>query len=381
VVRKSTSKRKMATLEPKLQVDRRKITTANSEHPLDTTALMDMGFKELAVPPGKLGVTLLFVGKRGAIIEEIDPDCAVSDKIKVGDLIVSIDGVELTEASLQVGNERERVFRIIPSELYAATSRAATARKRATTTSSRITGKRATSNNSSESSSERPATKRQREPEDGKQSRRKQIKNTHHETVVGQSLGVTIPGDGRQELHLAALRAMPNEPAQPMNPFVAFPNAARNAIAARAAQQKDEKDAAEFENWKEQWKQFQTDIAHYYEERHADGWEVKYRELLRYQEDHPGDGINTVPINYRDRNDLTLGEWVQKQKDLFSDGKLDKERMQKLLRKGFDFQCETVSDSFIGDGPEREYWVHCVIFIVFYLLECNHFIQHSFFSL
>ncbi|KAL7532821.1 hypothetical protein ACHAWF_004251, partial [Thalassiosira exigua] len=86
-----------------------------------------------------------------------------------------------------------------------------------------------------------------------------------------------------------------------------------------------------------------------------DGWQRRLRELARYKSDHGGD-CSGVPLAYRDPDDVTLGEWARRQRELRREGKLDEEQVEILEGMGFDFDREP--ERFTGDeafdGKMRE---------------------------
>mmetsp|Transcript_37514 Transcript_37514/g.90492 ORF Transcript_37514/g.90492 Transcript_37514/m.90492 type:complete len:854 (-) Transcript_37514:470-3031(-) len=134
------------------------------------------------------------------------------------------------------------------------------------------------------------------------------------------------------------------------------PNIQSQAAERRA---KDIREKSEFETWKADWETYTgTTLAEHYAKRHADGWERRLEELGRYYNNHrrvvadadgkdDGNGDSTMneatkippppPLDYRDPDDLTLGEWARRQGELCREGKLDRERAEKLARMGFDF--------------------------------------------
>mmetsp|Transcript_6664 Transcript_6664/g.15113 ORF Transcript_6664/g.15113 Transcript_6664/m.15113 type:complete len:805 (+) Transcript_6664:156-2570(+) len=80
------------------------------------------GVMSLPVSAGHLGLSFRFLipGTIGATITAIDPACTFKDRIKVGDQLVSIDGVDVkTVEDFELGKDKEeRIFGIVKKKSY-----------------------------------------------------------------------------------------------------------------------------------------------------------------------------------------------------------------------------------------------------------------------
>jgi hypothetical protein len=65
-----------------------------------------------SVSPGDLGLSVS-VSSGGAAIDGIEPSCTFSDKVEIGDILVSIDGKAITnEADLSLNKDKTRSFKV-----------------------------------------------------------------------------------------------------------------------------------------------------------------------------------------------------------------------------------------------------------------------------
>jgi hypothetical protein len=65
-----------------------------------------------SVSPGDLGLSFS-VSSGGATIDGIEPSCTFSDKVEIGDVLVSIDGKVITnEADLSLNKDKTRSFKV-----------------------------------------------------------------------------------------------------------------------------------------------------------------------------------------------------------------------------------------------------------------------------
>ena len=144
----------------------------------------------------------------------------------------------------------------------------------------------------------------------------------------------------------------------------------------REMQEQNETAAKEFTEWKKNWSSYQSTISTYYERKYADGWNKRLKELQRYKQDNPnniadGGDVNKIPLDYRDPDDITLGEWARLQRDLYWEGKLDQERVGLLEEEGFDFEFDPPSyleGVFTGNEGWDEKFAEFVSCNVFYCI-------------
>ena len=336
---------------------------ALKQQPKPTTNNNEVGYKELAVSPGRLGLTLQFVdGIKGAVIRQINPACTFRNKIGVGDRIVSIDGQSILNATdLQKNGDRGkmRVFGIVSYDRIVAVSIVKPAQSTITSSSS---------------------NKRKHESDEGEKNVQKRNKLTNSDmlispawhyppapapTVYNQLQQPNIPTGSNHNQPWQQPKQTHNDtsPSFQLNPVQQAAIAERNRVAIDAINktqqhiatqqeiaiehQSDDQYKKEFNNWMNGWKRYQEKLTQHYTTKHADGWQSKFNDLLRYKQSNNGE-INNVPLNYRDPSDLTLGEWVQQQRSLYWEGKLDAERVTSLKERGFDFEYES-PDIYTGD--------------------------------
>jgi len=307
------------------------------------------GYKGLAVSPGKLGITLNFlVDRRGPVITAINPACSFKNDIEIGNRLICIDGRKITKpADLHVGKDKMRVFGFV-GDFTRETTATATALEKVPAAAastdnqaqvkiaSSLAGKRkcGTGNNAKE------VGKRKREKENDAQhdvteAARKQAK-THHQQQLHR----------QQQQQFNALQFQVK---QPLEQAEKQQQAAQ--YAADVAAQKQLLEFGEFEKWLNGWTKYQQFLTNHYRTRHADGWEQRYQELIRFKQANEGD-CNSIPLDYRDPDDLALGEWAELQRELYYEGTLDEDRANCLTEQGFDFNFVLPKTSFTGD----EHW-------------------------
>jgi len=231
------------------------------------------GYKELAVSPGKLGITLQFVKEGGAVIRICHPACAFKDKVQIGDRIITIDGRHISKTEdLHVGKEGLRVFGIIPysQDLH-----------------SRVCPPQQTLANANHHQSYAAAAaagKRMRDERLNIQEvARKQTKTGNNASPYAMD----SLGEAWRQRKGAQHKPIQHKP--------------------QAHTEKDLRDKEEFNRWLKDWNNYQKkDLTEYFRACHNDGWEFRTKQLLWYRQEH--NDCNRVPLDYRDPDDLTLGE-------------------------------------------------------------------------
>ena len=78
-----------------------------------------------------------------------------------------------------------------------------------------------------------------------------------------------------------------------------------------------------------------------------ENWEEMFRLLVAYKEAHSGD--SDVPEGYEVEG-VNLGMWVQTQRQRYKDGKMDQERVRRLMELGFKWDC-------LDEDWEERYWL------------------------
>lgn len=297
----------------------------------------------------RLGIIIEFnAGEDGAVIKVIGPKCTFRDKIQLGDRIVSIDGRALTKsADLQIGNDRSRIFGIIPLPIANAlllSIQHFTGTNKMTKASSSILTQH-----------HRILMQQQQQQQQSGKRKRDSLPTNVQQISPGEVARQTAPAKWRSQLNQQNSMNMKNLNQQNCANLAAQTEIAQayaNLAAQTEIDQANEKrDQASFNTWRRVWDLHQTEMAKYYRKRHGDGWEQKFQELVRYRggnEENARDW-NNVPLDYRDPDDITLGEWVVKQRELYLEGKLDKERVSILEDVGFDWLREPTNDRYTGD--------------------------------
>jgi len=371
--------------------------------PHGNKSILKEGYKELVISPGKLGLTLQFINDtKGATICKINSLCNFKNEIKVNDRVVSIDGLVLTNSSqLQIGIGHTRIFGIERDVVPGRGRKNINSLKRKDDKDILNEFDKKRKHNEQQLVEKESSTQKKKskynidvskekllgigfDPKDDTYTQEKNPKVTiANDQSIGGSGDATTQlndiGKAKEQAkttvtnnqlngaaaHLDKADRLTDAPQQmparqwqypppaqqPQQPSMhtqwqQAQQAYQHALATQtavlqtmAAHEQNERDKAEFNKWHSEWLQYQQQLNQYYATRHADGWSQKYTELCKYKQQNNGEA-NNVPLHYRDPNDLSLGQWVEQQRQLYWEGKLDSERVNSLKQQGFDFEYE-----------------------------------------
>jgi len=269
-------------------------------------------FRTIYIPPGKLGLAVKFYKEMdGAVIDKVFKYCAFKDSVGVGDRIMTIDGNKVLKAAdLRKGNDRMRQLGICPDQ----NSTSARGRLPESPSDAENAMEDEIAEGGADGNMEEPSKPHAQPGSKEKGSNKRKGRKSKRDTSKG-----------------AGKKKKSNE--EP------------------SAQETQVYSQEEFNQWHASLTDYQkAKLAEYFKgsgEHKIDEWDHRCQQLIRYKEEN-GD-CNTVPHDYKAPDDLTLGQWVDKQRQLYKDGKLSKERIDYLQSQGLNLNAPTHLARFTED--------------------------------